>query len=288
MPRYLRLTEKKIQEMIAEGRGSGTGANYKPWLTISDVPSKGRSHRIFGHKTGRVHHFLSDLEANYYFILAWSDAVIDIREQFPLLPREQTERIAEMLGYQHPRASGNRTNEVMTTDFLITVRDENGVHDEARYVKYEKDLANARVCEKLQIEKEYWKEKGVLFKVVSEKSIHLTKANNIERILNYYDPSSLGGLMDLDVFALKHELLGLLQDCRYMRLANVTATFERYCDLNPGDGMNLFFHMAAHKSIPLRLEQKIIGTQPLSEIIDWDKSIPAFEEDSKLKYGSYD
>lgn len=34
--------------------------SYKPWLTIQDVASHGRSHRIAGIRTGRVHHFLSD------------------------------------------------------------------------------------------------------------------------------------------------------------------------------------------------------------------------------------
>ena len=34
----------------------------KPWLTVRDIPSEGRSHRIFGHKSQRTHHFLSDFE----------------------------------------------------------------------------------------------------------------------------------------------------------------------------------------------------------------------------------
>ena len=155
-------------------------------------------------------------------------------------------------------------------------------------MKYEKDLANDRVCEKLQIEREYWQEKNVIFKIVSERSFHLTKAKNIERILSCYDSSSIGQLENWNVTALKRDLLALIQDRRYLRLADVSATFERFNDLDPGDGMKLFYHMAAHKEIPLRLEQKIIGTQPLSEIIDWEKTIFALEEDSKLKYGNND
>ncbi len=54
--------EDKLVRFTKEGRGQGTGGNYKPWLTIQDVPSRGRAARPTGWKTGRVHHFLSDIE----------------------------------------------------------------------------------------------------------------------------------------------------------------------------------------------------------------------------------
>jgi hypothetical protein len=40
------LTEIHIAKRIKEGRGQGSGANYKPWLRIHEVPSQGLSHRI--------------------------------------------------------------------------------------------------------------------------------------------------------------------------------------------------------------------------------------------------
>ncbi len=33
------LTDKLIEKRIKEGRGQGIGADYKPWLTVQDVPS---------------------------------------------------------------------------------------------------------------------------------------------------------------------------------------------------------------------------------------------------------
>jgi hypothetical protein len=54
--------EEKIERFEKEGRGRGRGADYLPWLTIRDVPSRGRSHRLQGIKTGRVHHLHSDIE----------------------------------------------------------------------------------------------------------------------------------------------------------------------------------------------------------------------------------
>ena len=36
------LTEIHIAKRIKEGRGQGSGANYKPWLRIHEVPSQGQ------------------------------------------------------------------------------------------------------------------------------------------------------------------------------------------------------------------------------------------------------
>ena len=93
----MNLTEEKIQALVRAGRGQGEGAEYIPWLQIGDFSSQGRSHRIQDHENGRIHHLFSDLEADYYHILAWADTVVDIREQYPLLPVAETERIADTL-----------------------------------------------------------------------------------------------------------------------------------------------------------------------------------------------
>ncbi|WP_409967967.1 TnsA endonuclease N-terminal domain-containing protein [Bengtsoniella intestinalis] len=140
----LKLTEKKIADMIQAGRSQGEGADYQPWIQVGNFSSEGRGHRIADIHTGRIHHFFSDLEASYYYILAWADQVIDIREQYPLFPVSDTEDITQALGYRHPRAPGNAINEVMTTDFLITVQDASGTHLEARHVKYEKGLEKTK------------------------------------------------------------------------------------------------------------------------------------------------
>ena len=62
-------SEVKFQKWIKDGRGSGRGIEYKPWITVRDLPSEGRSHRIFGHKSQRTHHLLSDLELAVFLLL---------------------------------------------------------------------------------------------------------------------------------------------------------------------------------------------------------------------------
>jgi hypothetical protein len=39
---------------------------------------------VFGRKTGRIHHLLSDIEWRLFLHLEWCDLVSDIREPFPL------------------------------------------------------------------------------------------------------------------------------------------------------------------------------------------------------------
>jgi|ERR1700737_3537495 hypothetical protein len=108
-------TEKRIAKFMREGRGLGTGASYTPWLNVSDIPSLGRSHRLFWPVTGRAHHLLSDLEYYAFLRKCYDDSTLDIREQFPL-PRQETLKIAAELGVRHPKING--VNIVATTDLL--------------------------------------------------------------------------------------------------------------------------------------------------------------------------
>lgn len=89
---------KKLQEnRIIDGRGLGTGADYKPFIQTHDnkVASEGWLTRHLGWKTQRIHHTLSDHEKKYLYYLEWLSEVVDIREQFPLLPLSKTEEIAQ-------------------------------------------------------------------------------------------------------------------------------------------------------------------------------------------------
>jgi hypothetical protein len=129
------MTQALIEQRIREGRGQGRGADYKPWLMIRDVPSLGLSERIRGWKSARVHHLLSQLEVNYFYTLEWSTVVTDIREQYPLLPLSETKLIAKHCGISHPTSPKTSQPIVMTTDFLITVRQGMGVAEVARTVK---------------------------------------------------------------------------------------------------------------------------------------------------------
>jgi len=158
--RKYEFDEQRLARFKKEGRGEGHGIDYKPWLTIQDVPSKGRSSRIPSSKTPREHHLLSDNERGIFLLLDWSDNVVDVREQFPL-DRDITRRIAKEMGVAHPMDPRTRTDIVMTTDFLVDKRVGNKIIEIARSVKSKTDLDDPRTIEKQEIERRYWELKNI-------------------------------------------------------------------------------------------------------------------------------
>ena len=109
-------SETTFRRWFKEGRGSGKGRDYKPWLTVRDLPSQGRSHRVFGHKSQRTHHLFSDLELAIFLILEWQSDILEIREQFPL-QRDLTLELAEKHGISHPSVAG--VPQYLSSDFLV-------------------------------------------------------------------------------------------------------------------------------------------------------------------------
>lgn len=176
------ITEKKIERFIKEGRGRGTLADYKPWLTIGDLSSMGLSSRVWWHHTLRIHHLFSDLERSCFWIKQRESGVTDIREQFPL-ERSITRQIAKDLGYEHPKYKG--VEPYMTTDLLIDFSGKKS--RKAVYVKYKDDLDDERTFEKLCIEIEYWERKEIELEIFTEEQATSVILDNI-RWLSVVEP----------------------------------------------------------------------------------------------------
>lgn len=169
---------------LKEGRGQGTGGDYKPWIQIHDFPSRGVSARIPGRTTGRIHHLLSRNEEYFFYILDADPEVLDIREQFPLRLSETME-IARTLNIKHPWKGDFPF--VMTTDFLVTRTD--GLH--ARTIKCSEELDNPRIIEKFSIEQAYWSAYDVDWKIVTEKQICKVRALNCQWLYSGETPENL-------------------------------------------------------------------------------------------------
>src|SRR6266496_3714697 len=89
------IDQDAVARFVSLGRGKGTGAIYLPWLRVQDVPSQGLSTRIEGWKTGRIHHFLSELELMYYFAVVWSVLLLEFAHHYPFFLFEETISLAE-------------------------------------------------------------------------------------------------------------------------------------------------------------------------------------------------
>nr|WP_295974260.1 TnsA endonuclease N-terminal domain-containing protein [uncultured Bacillus sp.] len=93
----------------------------------------------------KQHEFLSDLERNYFYLLKYSDSIVDIREQFPLLPVEETIVIADELGIKHPTNPKTGESAEMTTDFLVPINNNGQFQHLAGTLKYKEELINERI-----------------------------------------------------------------------------------------------------------------------------------------------
>jgi hypothetical protein len=183
-------TLSNINKLIAQGRGQGEGKEYIPWLDARANTNKAYTNREKGWKTERVHHFLSELELQYFLSLEWCPNIIDIREQYPLLPIERTIEIAESLGIEHPNFDGDYV--VMTTDFLITIETDKGITQKVRTIKPEDDL-DIRQLEKFDIERQFFLEQGITdWAIVTNQDFNFNFIRNMEwlydaRTIEYRD-----------------------------------------------------------------------------------------------------
>ncbi|PZQ31285.1 MAG: heteromeric transposase endonuclease subunit TnsA [Stenotrophomonas acidaminiphila] len=257
--RKYNFDEAKIARYQKEGRGTGHGKEYKPWLTIHDVPSLGLASRIFSFKTGRAHHCLSTLESGFFRILDWSDAVLDIREQFPL-DREVTRMLAAKMGIEHPRDPGTRVDVVMTSDFLVDVRIDGRTKTIAYAIKPAQELEDQktgrRTIEKLELERRCWHRDHCSWYLVTDRDLPR------QRIMN------LAWLHEMR--SLEHDLaphrdywndrceqfVAEFQRVRAGAIGDFFAHLEHKCRFSPGEPLKILRHLAANKLVIIELDRE--------------------------------
>ncbi|MCM3390302.1 TnsA endonuclease N-terminal domain-containing protein [Ureibacillus chungkukjangi] len=247
------LTEKKIAEMEKEGRGQGSGENYKPWINIQDFPSNGLVTRSKGWKTNRIHHFLSKLERDYFYTLEWNPSVVDVREQFPLT-REDTLFIADNKGIKHPTDPKSQIPIVMTTDFLITLSNANDTTHVARTVKPSKELENERTIEKFEIERTYWEQQNIDWGIITEKELPKNMIENVEWL-----HSSYFEIENLPYSILRNyaeQMKNFIRKYNISIIELVTEFDQRY-QLENGTGLEILKHLIAHQELEVDINQKI-------------------------------
>lgn len=174
-----RPSPKVVERWIKDGFGQGSGLAYKPFMYVRDVPSIGASNTVKSWATGRNHHYLSRQEFKVHLIAEYSPSILDIREQFALLPWDETQSIARKLGIEHPRFPSTTTPIVVTTDLLLTMKRPDGMELIAISVKLTQDLG-PRVLEKLLIERLYWNRRGIRWILATEKNIPNVRAENLQ------------------------------------------------------------------------------------------------------------
>lgn len=191
-------TAKKLAKLLEQGYGQGEGKDYKPIIDVIRVSSKGRVSRIKGWRTGRIHHFLSDSETRYYYLLEYGEIegykVLDIREHYPLI--EGIDEVIPNLDEKLiKRLFNQKSGEpmVLTTTFLITLQNADGdISYYARSIKDYRQLENSQVIERFEIMNRYWEQRGIDYGIITNREIPIVPAKNIEFIHSSYHLDEYG------------------------------------------------------------------------------------------------
>lgn len=176
-------TIKKFNDWVSD---VNTGS-YRPYLTVRSVNKFGRRHWVWCEKQQREVHLLSDAERRAYDMMVSHLSTVSVFEQYALDINE-TISIAKDFGYVHPRNHKKNQFTVMTTDFLLTscnvVEGVKSLITVAYTCKYSSDIYTDKTCtaflpsatrtiQKLDIEQEYWRRRGIEYRIVTE--LHATK-----------------------------------------------------------------------------------------------------------------
>ena len=233
--------QEKFKAYIKAGRGQGEGQAYVPWIAIQDFSSKGISSRVFSYKTNRVHHFLSRNELSFFYLLEWSENVLDIREQFPLLDIEMAIDLAESAGIRYPRDSRSGFPYILTCDFMVTTKH----GSKARTIKNSLDLKNKRILEKLEIERRYWDALGIDWRIVTEHEIDFRKARNIEWLYT-------AAILPKCIADARYRE-AILEQIEITSLQEAAVWFDERYGLPAGSGLYLIKHLIWHREVALEI-----------------------------------
>lgn len=256
--------EKLQSNYIKKGRGQGVGKNYQPFIQAHDnkIASEGWLTRHKGWKTERIHHTLSEHERKYLYYCEWLDGVIDIREQWPLLPIEKTIEIAKQLGIMHPHLDGALV--VMTTDFRLTLKTKNGSRDVIRTIKPREKLSD-RTLELFEIERIYFAEQDIDWCIVTEDKIPHNLVKNVEWMANAKYLNTQSVVNEELIWLLHNDLYEMFtKDAGQTSLMNLCLRADHEYRLTKGTCLFILQHLLANKCWKAEMEKHIIReSEPL-------------------------
>lgn len=223
------LTKKTIERKIKEGRGQGTGADYIPFYKTNEVSSHGRSSRVRGCTTNRIHHLLSDIELATFLIFDWHSRTTDIREQFLLCPDDVKNICKQLLIKQREQ---NGVIQPLTTDFVINFNDPK-TPKIAIQVKPSNSLSKASVIQRLQIEKAYFEYKKIPWYIITDRDIHKSVITNIKSIYhaNFID------INENDLYSFFEIFITCFKNYPDLRLTQITQKIDTAYDLDAGEAL---------------------------------------------------
>lgn len=266
----VKWSEKKISEMQIAGRGQGSGPDYRPWVQVADVSSKGVSRRVWSHKTRRVHELLSNVEYETFLLAEWSPSVVDIQEQYPL-DREVTLALAQQLSIKHPCYPTTSVPTVMTVDFLLTIHRGREQTLLALNCKREEEAEEARSIDKLEIQRSYFQELGIEHHLVYHSRIPHQKVRGIEWIrsalLKEHESEPRAGYYEDLKKVMTKELASGKQTTTDSTLASFCKRFDTAHGIEPGTGLRVARMLMQERALQADLAADDLAAEPLTSFL---------------------
>jgi hypothetical protein len=181
-----KMTCKRLEQLIEEGRGIGTGDQYLPWIQITRSGTSKTSNQSSMRMPclGRRCCFLSQGERYLAHVLWWAGA-LDVREQFPLWPwphanpysevdctREWSKHpgmieVARGAGIRLYPYPGMKIPAVLTIDLLVTIQLDQATHPTLLGIsckpqeQYVQAQSVDRLRERLELDRRYCQTAGI-------------------------------------------------------------------------------------------------------------------------------
>ncbi|ABA90167.1 Tn7 transposase protein TnsA [Syntrophotalea carbinolica DSM 2380] len=228
-------------------RGHGSGKEYEPFIQVQELSSTGESIRVPSATVGRVHHLLSGIELSAFLVFDWCTRCIDIREQYPL-PIDDSLDICRQLGIRHPQVKGNL--KVVTTDLLIDFDDESQL---ALAVKPASQLSHERTVDKLQIEKTFWEDKGVEWRLFTEREVSDAHRENLNWLRPYLDIATPRAhqLSESDI----EDFFIRIREHPCTNVSRLSGRLDDLYQLEPGFHLSVLRYAVAHHYIHVSLDK---------------------------------
>lgn len=220
-------------------------------LKVTTFSSKGRATRIHSYKTNRIHHLQSDNQLRFFLILEWSDKVKDTQENVELKDLEATIDNTENLRLDKFTNKENQLYQ-LHTNFLIAITRNNVDEQIAISVKSLSELERKTVVEKMELERRYWKSKGISFHVITEKEISKQFVENIKWVREALIDKSIENKEEL-----KEKLYYFLQEYKEKRIMDALNNFDEKEKLKAGTALFILRYLIAVKEVEINMKEKL-------------------------------
>lgn len=234
-------------------------------LKVTTFSSKGRATRIYSYKTNKIHHLQSDNQLRIFLLLEWDDKVKNIKENVALDDLEATLYNVENLRLDKFRDKETGDLYDLHTNFLIkiTTKDK-GEETIALSVKNISELQRVTVIEKMEIERRYWKVKGIKFYVITDNEIDKKLVENIKWAREALVDKGMENKREL-----AEKLYYFLQKHNPEKLNEVLEEFDIEEDLIKGTALFIFRYLIGIKELKVNMEKTIDLNENISFLIEF-------------------